>query len=209
MPKQEAVAWAVEQINQGNLSGAKQLLDTMLALPLSNFGKQERLGAFLARGTAWAMLAKHRQLQGSAADNVYTISPLPTVFCFSISHPGVSCTVQVGVRRVGAIDDFTAAIDIEPRFADSYKRRGQARSAMGDLEGALQDFKSCIERLRDPRVRAECYLERGSIYQKQRDYRKAEAELHVRPARRLPPCRYRAEHRSTLPTDVMRFWIWQ
>ena len=78
------------------------------------------------------------------------------------------------------MDDFTAAIDIEPRFADSYKRRGQARSAIGDTDGALNDFKSCIERSRDPRVRADCYMERGSIFQKKRDYRKAEAELHVR-----------------------------
>ena len=50
MPKQEAVAWAVEQINIGNLAGAKQLLDALLALPVSKFGKQERLGAYLARG---------------------------------------------------------------------------------------------------------------------------------------------------------------
>ncbi len=51
---------------------------------------------------------------------------------------------------------------------------------MGDTEGAHQDFKCCIERSRDPRVRADCYMERGSMYQKNRDYRKAEAELHVR-----------------------------
>ena len=70
MPKQEAVAWAVEQINVGNLAGAKQLLDALLAQPLSKFGKQERLGAFLARGTAWAMLAKHGQLQGAAPSHV-------------------------------------------------------------------------------------------------------------------------------------------
>ena len=89
----------------------------------------------------------------------------------------------------GAADDFTAAIEIEPRFPDSYKRRGQARSAMGDLDGALQDFKSCIERSRDPRVRADCYQERGTIYQKQRDYRKAEAELHVRFRTSPLPCR--------------------
>jgi hypothetical protein len=64
MPKQEAVAWAVEQINVGNLAGAKHLLDALLALPLSGFSTTDRLGAYLARGTARAMMAKNAQLQG-------------------------------------------------------------------------------------------------------------------------------------------------
>ncbi len=85
MPKQEAVAWAVEQINIGNLTGAKQLLDALLVLPFSKFGRQERLGAFLARGTAWAMLAKHGQLQGAALSHVGMCAPsMPrhhNIFC--------------------------------------------------------------------------------------------------------------------------------
>lgn len=80
----------------------------------------------------------------------------------------------------GAVDDFSAAIAIEPRFPDCWKRRGQAHGGMGALDPALADFKQCIALSRDPKVRAECYLERGTIYQKQRDYRQAEAELHVR-----------------------------
>ena len=191
MPKQEAVAWAVEQINAGNLSGAKQLLDALLALPLSKFSKQERLGAFLARGTAWAMLAKNGQLQGTAGSNMHAWSWACTRHVtFLLSRSIFKVCTRLG-SCAGAADDFTAAIEIEPRFADSYKRRGQARSAMGDMDGALQDFKSCIERSRDPRVRADCYLERGSIYQKQRDYRKAEAELHVSlPNTRRPICNH-------------------
>ena len=39
----------------------------------------------------------------------------------------------------GAIDDFSGAIAQEPRYADSWKRRGQARSALGQLEGAITD----------------------------------------------------------------------
>ena len=65
MPKQDAVTWAVEQINVGNLAGAKHLLDALLALPLSRFGTTDRLGAYLARGTARAMMAKNAQLQGA------------------------------------------------------------------------------------------------------------------------------------------------
>lgn len=37
------------------------------------------------------------------------------------------------------------AIEVEPRYADSWKRRGQARSALGDSEGALADLQRAID----------------------------------------------------------------
>ena len=47
----------------------------------------------------------------------------------------------------GAIDDFTVAIDVEPRYADTWKRRGQARSALSpDLQDmALADLTKALE----------------------------------------------------------------
>jgi tetratricopeptide (TPR) repeat protein len=45
----------------------------------------------------------------------------------------------------GAIDDFSVAIEVEPRYADTYKRRGQARSALGEQEGALADLGKALE----------------------------------------------------------------
>lgn len=38
----------------------------------------------------------------------------------------------------GAAADFTKAIEMEPRYAESWKRRGQARAALGENESALQ-----------------------------------------------------------------------
>ena len=42
----------------------------------------------------------------------------------------------------GAVDDFSKAIDLEPRYADCWKRRGQARSALGENKAALQASRS-------------------------------------------------------------------
>ncbi|PNW88256.1 hypothetical protein CHLRE_01g021450v5 [Chlamydomonas reinhardtii] len=83
----------------------------------------------------------------------------------------------------GAVEDFGVAIEVEPRYADSWKRRGQARSALGDHEGALADLQKAIDLAPlfggpdSAQSRAECYVEKGMIYQKMRDYRRACREL--------------------------------
>ena len=38
----------------------------------------------------------------------------------------------------GAIEDFTVAVEQAPYFADGWKRRGQARSALGEHTEALE-----------------------------------------------------------------------
>jgi len=40
-----------------------------------------------------------------------------------------------------ADEDFTAAIALEPRFADAWKRRGQARAALGRVGSAVADLE--------------------------------------------------------------------
>ncbi|KXZ44388.1 hypothetical protein GPECTOR_68g359 [Gonium pectorale] len=83
----------------------------------------------------------------------------------------------------GAVEDFSVAIEAEPRYADSWKRRGQARSALGETEGALADLQKAIDLaplfggVDSAASRAECYVEKGMIYQKLRDYRRACREL--------------------------------
>jgi tetratricopeptide (TPR) repeat protein len=49
--------------------------------------------------------------------------------------------------HTGAVSDFSAAIEVEPRYADSWKRRGQARSALGQLQEALADLQRAIDLL--------------------------------------------------------------
>ena len=50
-------------------------------------------------------------------------------------HPFVKYACLV---CTAAVDDFGKAIALEPRYADAWKRRGQARAALGENEAALQ-----------------------------------------------------------------------
>ena len=40
--------------------------------------------------------------------------------------------------HTGAVEDFTIAVEQAPYFADGWKRRGQARSALGQNQEALE-----------------------------------------------------------------------
>ncbi len=51
------------------------------------------------------------------------------------------------VLHAGAVEDFSVAIEIEPRYADTWKRRGQARSALGETQEALVDLQKAIDLL--------------------------------------------------------------
>ncbi|MEW5314536.1 MAG: hypothetical protein WDW38_006026 [Sanguina aurantia] len=84
----------------------------------------------------------------------------------------------------GAVEDFSVATDVEPRYADGWKRRGQARSALGDTEGALQDLQKAADLMPlwgggadTSTSRAECLVEKGMIHHKARDFRRACSEL--------------------------------
>ena len=58
-----------------------------------------------------------------------------------------------------------------PSFYDSWKRRGQARSALADYQGALDDLEKARRLTPDPIGKADSHAERGMIYQKQKDFR--------------------------------------
>jgi tetratricopeptide (TPR) repeat protein len=95
----------------------------------------------------------------------------------------------------GSVEDFSAAIEIEPRYYDTYKRRGQARSALGQQTEALADLKKAYDLIGtmgqgDVAAKADCLLERGMIYQRQKDYRRACVE--VKEAVKLDPTSFMA-----------------
>ncbi len=46
--------------------------------------------------------------------------------------------MHVCCMHAAAVEDFSKAIELQPQYADCWKRRGQARSAMGEHEAALQ-----------------------------------------------------------------------
>lgn len=54
----------------------------------------------------------------------------------------------------GAKDDFTKAIEINPRFGEAYYNRGRAKEENGDYEGAIADYTRALEI--DPRYAKAC-----------------------------------------------------
>lgn len=51
-----------------------------------------------------------------------------------------SCELLTALPFSGAVDDFTIAVEQAPFFADGWKRRGQARSALGQNQEALEVY---------------------------------------------------------------------
>ncbi|PSC68513.1 suppressor of RPS4-RLD 1-like isoform X1 [Micractinium conductrix] len=90
-------------------------------------------------------------------------------------------------RLQDAVADFSAAIELEPRFHDFHKRRGQALAALGDDEGAARDLQAAIGLAADDATKAEGHEELGRLYQKKKDYRRAQAEFERAAALAPPP----------------------
>lgn len=104
-------------------------------------------GVRVARGTARALLRKLEGKRGSVR------------------------FLQTDVCVPGAIDDFSVAIRLYPRYAESWKRRGQARGALGQNEDALADLQKALQLSQDHQSKAECLTEQGMLYHKLKDYR--------------------------------------
>ena len=45
----------------------------------------------------------------------------------------------------GALADYTAALDANPRYVEAYNNRATARRSRGDLEGAIADYTRALE----------------------------------------------------------------
>jgi tetratricopeptide (TPR) repeat protein len=53
--------------------------------------------------------------------------------------------VQSDMGRLrAAVDDFDAAIRMNPLYVDAYIRRGKCRQSMGDIDGSLADYSKAI-----------------------------------------------------------------
>lgn len=69
----------------------------------------------------------------------------PHVTGYALTLDATVLAAHCRTLHSGAVEDFGVAIEVEPRYADSWKRRGQARSALGDHEGALADLQKAID----------------------------------------------------------------
>jgi tetratricopeptide (TPR) repeat protein len=66
--------------------------------------------------------------------------------------PAVTLLMSRGLREMkadasqDAIDDFTAAITLDPNLAEAYHQRAIARFAAGDTPGAIADIQATLQR---------------------------------------------------------------
>jgi len=59
---------------------------------------------------------------------------------------------------LGAIQDFSKAIELSPNYTDAYISRGNAKADFKDYRGAIQDYTKAIEL--NPNI-ANAYYHRG------------------------------------------------
>lgn len=103
-------------------------------------------------------------------------------------HDRVPVHIQAGIQRMfqreyhEAVQEFSAAIKIEPERAELYCKRGSAFELLGEHEMALADYERALAR--DGRL-MEVYLRRGTVRTAQGDYAAALADfeqvLSIRP----------------------------
>eukprot|EP00300_Choanocystis_sp_HF-7_P017259 c19677_g1_i1.p1 GENE.c19677_g1_i1~~c19677_g1_i1.p1 ORF type:complete len:293 (+),score=89.22 c19677_g1_i1:43-921(+) len=55
---------------------------------------------------------------------------------------------------LGAEQDCSRAIELDPKNPKAFNRRGQARQALGDLDGAIEDFQIALQLLADSTIEA-------------------------------------------------------
>jgi tetratricopeptide (TPR) repeat protein len=99
------------------------------------------------------------------------------------------------LARSTSIDEYTKAIEADPKFVKAYLNRGIVRQKKDDYDGAVADFTKVIEL--DPTI-LQAYMSRGSarIFTKDldgavEDFTKA-IELDTRPAMQKVNYRNRA-----------------
>lgn len=139
-PAQVAVAIAIEQINEGDLAAAQQLLDALLERPLSSLLMKERLGVYLARGTSRAMLAREGQLQGALSRKLE--SKTLDQYHELLMYGKISSAMCIGVRK--------------RRAGVAARKHRRCTSCMLITVVNVKDTGSCCEkRLECPRVSLE------------------------------------------------------
>lgn len=75
-----------------------------------------------------------------------------------------------------ALQDYNAAIDIEPRNVEGYDYRADVYQRLGEFDKALADYNMATQI--DPSYAA-AYFSRGMIYEKKGDVEKAKAEYNA------------------------------
>jgi tetratricopeptide (TPR) repeat protein len=79
-----------------------------------------------------------------------------------------------------AIKEFSAALVVDDKIADAWKRRGQTRAAKGQVKTAIKDLSRAIALQPDD---GDTYNQRGLVYHQTRNYTRALADFRAAQAR--------------------------
>jgi len=87
---------------------------------------------------------------------------------------GIAYSEKGEVER--AIEDYTQAIDLNPKFADAYIKRGLAYTKNGEFERAIADYTKAIELNPDY---ADAYYRRSKVWLHLGQPEKAKADMQT------------------------------
>ncbi|MCF8383638.1 MAG: tetratricopeptide repeat protein [Chlorobium sp.] len=99
-----------------------------------------------------------KELDGEDEPDLHAVAAddLHADYAFAFDNRGLLRYINGNYRE--AIEDFTAAIALEPKFALPYKHRGYAKHDLQDYAGAIEDYSWAI---RLDRKAGETYWDRG------------------------------------------------
>jgi len=87
---------------------------------------------------------------------------------------GIAYSEKGEVER--AIEDYTQAIDLNPKFADAYIKRGLAYTKKGEFDKAIADYTKAIELNPDY---ADAYYRRSKVWLHLGQPEKAKADMQT------------------------------
>lgn len=135
----------------------------------------ERKSGINAAVTVDAFLAVQREIAGLNVDKTpSTDKPDETIKNPQTADVFVAIGLAKENNKAAAIDNYTQAIRLDPKYSDAYYRRAVARYDQGDKQGAITDYNEAI-RL-DPN-NAIAYYNRGVALYNLRNYQPALADF--------------------------------
>ncbi|MDX2271704.1 MAG: tetratricopeptide repeat protein [Cyanobacteriota bacterium] len=174
-------AQLTEAVNQQNWSRAIAIVDGMIEKTTDSEAK-----AKLTRYRASLRQCQQGQCAGATAPTPTappgSITPPPAAPVVAQAPPPASANSLVSAQQklkagdlLGAIDEFSAALQTNPELVAAYTGRGLAYYRLADFQAASQDFSAALER--DPN-NAKLYQQRGVTFFKLNDLTRALEDLN-------------------------------
>lgn len=94
----------------------------------------------------------HSVLAAGLIAAITAFSGLPAQAIETVASTAAQTQYNQGANRLnqgdveGAIEAFTAAVALDPRFVDAYCERGLAYALAGDTQAAVAGFEQAIDR---------------------------------------------------------------